>query len=164
MKTLHIARHAKSSWEYPELSDEERPLLRKGIKRTRKSGAFLRDKKIRIDHIISSPAVRAYETARILAGFLNYPEDQIKVVNSVYHANTNVLLDQLYSLPDEINSVMLVGHNPMFTNFANHFLTTKIDWLPTSGIVSIDFNTDKWENIMMAERETKFLIFPRKLQ
>ena len=164
MKTLHIARHAKSSWEYPELSDEERPLLRKGIKRTRKSGAFLKDNKIRIDHIISSPAVRAYETARILAGFLNYPEDHIKVVNSLYYANTNVLLDQLYSLPDEINSVMLVGHNPMFTNFANHFLTTKIDWLPTSGIVSIDFNTDKWENIMMAERETKFLIFPRKLQ
>ncbi len=161
MKTLHIARHAKSSWEYPELSDEERPLLRKGIKRTRKTGSFLKDNKIRIDHIISSPAVRAYETARILAEVLNYPEDHLKVVNSLYHANTNVLLDQLYSLPDEINSVMLVGHNPMFTSFANHFLTTKIDWLPTSGIVSIDFNTDKWENIMMAERETRFLIFPR---
>jgi len=164
MKTLHIARHAKSSWDYPELSDEERPLLRKGIKRTRKTGTFLKDKKIRIDKIISSPAVRAYETARILAGVLNYPEDQIKVVNSLYHANTNVLLDQLYSLPDEIDSVMLVGHNPMFTNFANHFLAVKIDWLPTSGIVSIDFNTDKWENIMMAERETRFLVFPRKLQ
>jgi phosphohistidine phosphatase len=163
MKTLYIVRHAKSSWKYPELTDEERPLLEKGKKRTRKVIDYLLDKNTKVDLIISSHAVRAMETARILAHALGYPEDNILISRQVYHANAEQLYDQFFDLSDEVEDLMIVGHNPAFTNFANHFLDKKIDWLPTSGIVSVSFNTRLWVNINMAERSTNFVVYPREL-
>ncbi|HQQ12358.1 MAG TPA: histidine phosphatase family protein, partial [Bacteroidales bacterium] len=67
MKTLYIVRHAKSSWDFPEVSDHDRPLLEKGKKRTRKIIDFLQKKKVKPDLIISSSALRARETAGYLA-------------------------------------------------------------------------------------------------
>ncbi len=163
MKTLYIVRHAKSSWKYPELSDEERPLLEKGKKRTRKIIDFLLEKEVSVDHMISSHAVRALETARIIAHALQYPEENIRVSRQIYHASAEQLYDQFFDLSDDINSLMIVGHNPTFTNFANQFLEEKIDWLPTSGVVSISFDTRLWVNLPIARRKTNFVAIPREL-
>lgn len=163
MKTLYIVRHAKSSWKYPELTDEERPLLEKGKKRTRKVIDYLLDKNTKVDLIISSHAVRALETARILAHALGYAEDNILISRQVYHASAEQLYDQFFDLSNEVENLMIVGHNPAFTSFANHFLDKKIDWLPTSGIVSVSFDTRLWVNINMAERSTNFVVYPREL-
>jgi len=163
MKTLYIVRHAKSSWDHPGLSDDERPLIKKGIKRTNKIAAFLQDKDIKVDRFISSYAVRAHETAKIIAGTLAYPENKISISRQLYHGSTDHIYDELHALPDDIESVMIFGHNPTFTSLANHFLSEKTDWLPTSAVVAISFNTDKWTEITLAEQKTKFVIFPRDL-
>ncbi|NQT77762.1 MAG: histidine phosphatase family protein [Bacteroidetes bacterium] len=163
MKTLYIVRHAKSSWDFPGLLDEERPLLQKGIKRTLKVADFLLEKNIRVDLIISSHAVRAHETAKIIAGALGYPEEKILISIQVYHGSSNQLYDELFKLTDDIKSVMMFGHNPAFSSFANHFLKKKIDWLPTSGIVAINFETDQWTQIPLAKGKTDFVIFPKDL-
>jgi len=74
MKTLIVARHAKSSWDFPQLKDEDRPLLSKGKKRISKIILSLQKEKIaRPGLIISSHAVRAFETSRIFASFFQYP-------------------------------------------------------------------------------------------
>ena len=163
MKTLYLVRHAKSSWEYPQLKDDERPLLQKGVKRTEKIGKYLKENNITIDRIITSHAVRANDTARILSNAVGFPQDKIEVIAKIYHASEESLLEQLYSLSDEVDSVMLVGHNPVFTEFANLFLETRIDWLVTSGVVCIDFDADSWENILMSTRKTRFMVFPKHL-
>jgi phosphohistidine phosphatase len=163
MKTLYIVRHAKSSWKYPDLADDERPLLEKGKKRTKKIIDYLVDKKITVDYIISSHAVRALETAKILAHALNYPVDDIKVDHEIYYANADKLFNQFYDLPARFDSVMIVGHNPTLTNFANQFISPLIDWLPTSGIICVDFNTNRWEEIPVAKRETRFIVYPKML-
>lgn len=163
MKTLYLVRHAKSSWNYPELMDEERPLLEKGKKRTKKVIDYLLKNKVEVDCIKSSHAVRAMETAKIIAHALNYPVDGIKVERQIYHANAELLFDQFFDLPESVDSLMLVGHNPAFTNFANYFLDRKIDWLPTSGVVSITFKTDAWDQIIQAKRKTNFVVLPKKL-
>ncbi len=67
------------------------------------------------------------------------------------------------ALPDEKNVVMLVGHNPAMTQLANVFLYDKIDYLPTTGVVSIGFNTNKWHQISLANRELQFYVFPKML-
>lgn len=162
MKTLYIVRHAKSSWEY-NVPDDERPLLQKGIKRTNKIAAYLQKKNIKPDLIISSHAVRALDTAKIIAEAIGYPEEKISVSSQVYHGGTDQLYDELFKLPDDIQSVMLFGHNPTFTSFANHFLNKKIEWLPTSAVVSIAFKTDTWVKIPMCKWSTKFVITPREL-
>ena len=163
MKTLYIVRHAKSSWNFPELSDEERPLLEKGKKRTRKIINFLQEKDVSVDLIISSHATRALETARIIAHGIGYTVDNIRISQQVYYASADQLYDQFFDLSDDIQSLMIVGHNPAFTNFANHFLDKKIDWLPTSGVVSVTFDTNIWVNLPLAKRKMNFIIYPKQL-
>ena len=163
MKTLFIVRHAKSSWDHPGLADDERPLLPKGIKRTNKTAGYLQEKGITADLIISSHAIRALDTAKIIAEAIGYPEEKIFISRQVYHGGTNQLYDELFRLTDDIQSVMLFGHNPAFTSFANHFLKKKIEWLPTSGVVAISFNTDKWTEIPLAKYNKDFVIFPKNL-
>jgi len=164
MKSLYIVRHAKSSWEFPELNDDERPLLPKGKKRTRKVISYLLEKQTRVDLIISSHAVRAYETAKLIAKAIDYPVDRIDVRSRLYHADTDDLLNQLFAVPDEIDSVMMVGHNPGFTRFASYFDSAAPDWLPTSGIVKINFNTSRWNEILAVEPEPAFIVYPKMLR
>ncbi|MFO8129976.1 MAG: histidine phosphatase family protein [Bacteroidales bacterium] len=163
MKTLYLVRHAKSSWKHPELLDEERPLLEKGKSRTWKVIDFLLSRKITVDLIKSSHAVRALETAKIIAHALKFPEENIIVEKQIYHADSYRLLDQFFDVSDSFESLMLVGHNPACTNLANYFLEKRIDWLPTSGVVSISFDTDKWAELINAGRKTNFVVFPKKL-
>lgn len=164
MKTLYIVRHAKSSWDHPDLHDHDRPLLEKGKKRTKKIIDHLTDKQIKVDYILSSSAVRALETAKYLARALHYPLEEIKVDSQIYRADANKLKDQFYDLSDKLKSIMIVGHNPTFTNFANYFLEEKIDWLPTSGVISINFDTDQWDRIFEAESRLNFFITPKMLK
>ncbi len=163
MKTLYIVRHAKSSWDFPGLGDEERPLLEKGKKRTQKISKYLLEKNVSLDLILSSHATRALETAKILAHALAYPEDEIRISEQIYHSNADRLYDQFYDLSDDVEKLMIVGHNPTFTNFANHFLDEKIDWLPTSGIVSVSFDTAHWMKLDIAKKTVNFVIFPSEL-
>lgn len=161
MKTLYITRHAKSSWEFPNLSDHERPLLEKGKKRTKKISNYLIRNNIKIDLIISSHAVRAYETAKIIAKAIQYPVDNIRTDQMIYYSGADNLAGLFFDISENINSAMIVGHNPTFTNFANQFLVEKIDWLQTSGIVCLSFDTNKWEEISAANCKTNFVIYPK---
>ena len=164
MKTLYIVRHAKSSWEFPRLSDQERPLLDKGRQRTKLMAKYLKTNKIAIDLIISSHATRAYETAVLIAKDLGYPIESIQINRMLYHANAENIFDQFYEVPDQVNTLMIVGHNPTFTDFANQFLEKKIDWLPTSGVVSVSFNMSGWDKIQETKPNTNFVIFPKMLK
>ncbi len=73
------------------------------------------------------------------------------------------ILNQFYDLPDRFDSVMIVGHNPSLTDFVNLFLKSPIENLPTSGVVSFTFDTDKWEKLADAGRKTNFVLFPKEL-
>ncbi len=163
MKTIYIIRHGKSAWDDPNLKDHDRTLLQKGITRTEKVGNYLADQNIRPDIMVSSSAVRALETSKILAAKLNYPEEKIRIESDIYHQGTEYLMELLYGLPNDVNSVILVGHNPTFTHFANKFLGHPIDGLPTTGTVSITFKTEKWEEINVATKNTNFVIAPKML-
>ena len=163
MKTIYVVRHAKSSWDAIDLPDEKRPLLAKGKQRTKKVIEYLKENHILVDQIMSSHAVRAYETAKLLAHGLKYPVEKIIINSQIYHADGEGILNQLYDLPDRIGSVMIVGHNPSLTDFINLFLKSPVENLPTSGVVSFSFDTDNWEKIPLASRKTNFILFPKEL-
>ena len=71
MKTLYLARHAKSSWKHPELSDIERPLNKRGKRDAPIIGNLLKEKGVNPDILISSPAVRARKTAVAIAEIID---------------------------------------------------------------------------------------------
>ncbi|HNQ59318.1 MAG TPA: histidine phosphatase family protein [Bacteroidales bacterium] len=161
MKTLIVARHAKSSWDFPQLKDEDRPLLSKGKKRISKIILSLQKEKIaRPGLIISSHAVRAFETSRIFASFFQYPENQIQVSQTVYYGNKDHITDLFYSIDDDIDSVMIVGHNPNILAFINQFLLDPLDGLPTSGVVILELPIESWTELAGAKASTIQKIFP----
>ncbi len=164
MKTLTLMRHAKSSWKEAVQSDLERPLLEKGLKRTRLIIDFLQGKEFIPEMILTSHAVRALETARIMAYVFNVPDDKLRIEKSIYTASAEEYFDQFFDIPRQISHVLLVGHNPAITNFANRFLQQKIDYLPTSGIVSISFETGRWEELPLAGHRLLFITYPKMLK
>jgi phosphohistidine phosphatase len=163
MKRLYIVRHAKSDWSQPGQNDEDRKLLGKGIKRTHKILEFLKQHDTRPDLIISSPAIRAISTASLLAEGLGYPLAEIQQERIIYRGDSDDIMDFIYETPQNIESLMVVGHNPTFTNLANRFLDEMMEWLPTTGVVCIQFETENWQEIRKCKRETAFVVFPKML-
>lgn len=143
------------------MPDEKRPLLEKGKKRTKKVIDILYDKKVRVDFILSSHAVRALDTAKILAHALKYPVESIRVEPHLYLTDGDGIFNHFYDLPEKYSTVMIVGHNPALTDFVNNFLDPRIDNLPTSGIVSISFDTHDWALVPGAEFKVNFAVFPK---
>lgn len=163
MKNLYVLRHAKSSWSFSELADDQRPLLEKGKKRTRKTIEFMLKEGVRPELMISSHAVRAFETAKIVAHALNYKQNSLVVSRFLYSCDADGIFNELFAVNDDIQSVMVIGHNPTLTNFVNKYLDAPVDYLPTSGLVGIAFETDKWSELPLAPARTLFLAFPKEL-
>lgn len=164
MKTLYIVRHAKSSWENIQLSDHDRPLLPVGVKKTKRIANYLNERKLLPELMLSSTAKRAFETAKLIAKMTGYPVNKIKTSSALYHAGSDDIYSELYALDNLIESVMIFGHNPTFTYFVNQYLDPRIDNLPTTGVVCIEFNCDKWEDINDSSYRVNFVVFPRMLK
>ncbi len=163
MKTLYLVRHAKSSWKFPELDDFERPLNKRGKRDAPAMGHFLKDKDIMPDIIISSPAVRASMTTRIISDILSYPLSRVKYSDKIYEADTASLLKVVSGVDNKYNSTMLVGHNPGMTYFANMLASARIDNIPTCGIICTELDISSWQEILENCGTFKFFKFPKNL-
>jgi phosphohistidine phosphatase len=143
-RQLVIVRHGKSDWGSPELEDIDRPLKPRGLKDANRMAKKLQKKGFTPDLIVSSPATRARSTAMIFAQELGYDPKKIKVMEELYHANANALVNIARHLPSEYFRVMLFGHNPGFMDFVNIYYPKKIDNLPTCGVVILTFDKGSW--------------------
>lgn len=162
MKKLYLARHAKSSWDYPELSDFERPLNKRGKRDAPYMGKVLHDLNVRPDKIISSPAIRAYFTARTIASRLNYPVEKIDTSEIIYEAGAGELIEFIQSISDDINTLMLFGHNPSLTLTSNYLSDRSLDNIPTCAIVCIEFDVDSWSQVKTDKGKFLFFEYPKK--
>jgi len=162
MKRLYLVRHAKSSWDDASLADIDRPLNSRGKNNAPEMGKRLNKQGILPDLLISSPANRAYSTAKKISNEIGYPKKKIKVSDKIYHGSNNSILSVLQSLPDKINHVMLFGHNPGFTDFANLLCNINIYNIPTAGIVAIDFKIEHWSDCAYGNGELMFFDYPKK--
>jgi phosphohistidine phosphatase len=161
MKTLYLLRHAKSSWSFDELSDQERPLNDRGRDDAPLMGQALAKRRICPDLVVSSPAVRAMSTAVLVAREMRYPHEKIVVEPSIYGAEVDDLLAVIRNLPDAAGSVLLVGHNPTITETANALSPTNFDEMPTAAVVCLHFDCDQWEQVSKANAEFYFYDYPR---
>ena len=147
MKKLFLVRHAKSSWSNPDLDDIDRPLNKRGKRDAPFMGKVLKEKNIYPDLIISSPAERAFITAKTVAGKINYPLKDIQTFDRLYHGGFKDLLVTLKGIDQSINTVMLFGHNPGLTDLSNYISDQHIENIPTTGIVEIDLRVNNWKEI-----------------
>jgi phosphohistidine phosphatase len=161
MKTLYLMRHAKSSWDFDDLTDKERPLNNRGREDAPLMGQALAKRSIQLDLLVSSPAVRAMSTAALVAHEVNYPPNQIDVVERLYRAEVLDMLDIVRGLPDPANSVLLVGHNNTITDFANLLSPNQLNELPTAAIVCLKFSCDHWAEVDRSNAEFYFYDYPK---
>ena len=163
MKTLLLMRHAKSSWGNPALSDHDRPLNKRGEGACRLIGSFLSEQGIFPDQIISSTATRAKDTVAGLLETLS-AEGDVTYTRELYHADVDTLLEQLQTLPDEIEIVMLVGHNPGMDDFLD-VICDEQEHMPTAAIAEIEFDISHWQELTdHTPAELKHLWKPKEIR
>jgi len=145
MKTLYIMRHAKSSWADTDLADFDRPLNDRGQRDAPFMGNVMRDNGYAPDIILSSPAVRARETARSVkkGGDLN---GEIVFDDRIYEASPQSLKQVVSEIGDKHTSAMLVGHNPGIEGFIR-YLTGTLEPMPTAALAVIELNTASWSGV-----------------
>ena len=162
MKTLTIVRHAKSSWDNPGLSDRERPLNKRGKRDAPVMGARIKEHGIRPSLIISSPANRAWTTARIIAAEIAYPIEFLQRESNLYLASVDEILDVIAGQDEGFNNLMIVGHNPGLTEFANFLSPGLTNNLPTAGVVTVEIDQDDWS--LYERPSTRLLVhdYPKK--
>jgi phosphohistidine phosphatase len=163
MKTLYLLRHAKSSWNFDELSDQERPLNDRGRSDAPHMGQALLKRDIRLDLVVSSPAVRALSTAVLVARELSYPHNKIVVEPGIYGADVDELVAIIQALPDTAESVMLVGHNPTITETANALSPSSLNEMPTAAVVCLRFDCEQWAEVSRQNAEFYFYDYPRNV-
>ncbi len=146
MKSLYLMRHGKSSWEIAGLVDRERPLLEKGIDRTERRAKELKKSGVRLDAIWTSDAVRAVQTAEIVRKEFGLEKESVFVDPLIYDADrADELRKVVRSFPDDFESILLVGHNPLITEFAQLFFRDLLDDMKTSQVVAVEFAD--WTNL-----------------
>ncbi|MGD9947805.1 MAG: histidine phosphatase family protein [Desulfobulbus sp.] len=162
MKRLLICRHAKSSWTDPNLRDFDRPLNKRGKSDAPEMGRRLAAHGVQPDLICASPAVRAMETARHYAKQLGYPFARIRFNPGQYEAGVALLLSLLQEVHQEVDTLMMVGHNPESTMLANFLSGLMIENIPTSGVVALEFAVQTWQEIVPGSGTLLFFDYPKK--
>lgn len=162
MKILLLVRHAKSSWDNSLLSDFDRPLNERGKENAPVMAHRLKQKKIKIEAFVSSPAKRAKKTAKIFMKELGADEDELILVPSLYDASVNDFYKAIEDLKDTFNCVALFSHNPGITDFINSLDCHPVYNMPTSGVYAIEIHTEKWHQFKDAEKKFLFFDFPKK--
>ncbi len=161
MKKITIIRHAKSSWEH-RVTDFERPLKKRGLEDASLVSFCAKDKINKPDFILSSDANRARSTAAIFIKTLDFQSVDFQLDNKLYDFSGNDLIQVIKNCDDAINHLMIFGHNFAITSFVNTYGSVLYDNVPTSGLVSIDFNSNSWQDLMPGKTILK--IFPKDLK
>jgi phosphohistidine phosphatase len=164
MKTLCIIRHAKSSWANEELHDIERPLADRGLKDAPAMAKILAKKHLMPDLIFSSPALRAFSTARIFCDGLGIDKNKISIHNDLYFANHQKVIKLLQTVGAGPDVIFLFGHNPTLSNLCHALCHTFKEEIPTCGIVIMQFAVDSWGLVEEGTGKLADYTYPKKLK
>lgn len=163
MKTLYLIRHAKSSWKDAELrADIERPLNDRGKRDAPFMGALLRSRGIRPERLVSSPAIRAFKTAKLIGEELGIDKKDIAIRQEIYEATPYTILNIIQSFDDQWSTTALFGHNPTLTEVANWYAEEPLFNLPTCGIVAIEFPVATWQEAGFDNGKVLWVEYPKK--
>jgi len=169
-KYLSLLRHAKSSWGEPGLDDFDRPLNERGQREAPVVAEWIADQGLtqpagRPTLILSSPACRAITTAAAAADALELSAAQIQTDQRAYLAAPNDWLDLLAKQSDDINHLLIVGHNPGLEDLLFNLAGAVVTQLPTAAFVTLELPLSQWANIDQVNGTATCTakMFPRQL-
>ena len=144
---LYLLRHAQSADKQIGQADKERALTAKGSAESNAVGNFLKEKSLIPDLIITSSAVRAKTTAEVVARILSYKSDRLILRDDLYRAYDSIFSQIVQDINDDINRVMIVGHNPTITLFLDHIRQQVNEELLPSELVVLKFGFSSWKEV-----------------
>lgn len=144
-KELLLLRHGKSDWN-TDSTDYYRPLTQRGKHNAQQMGEWLLRQQLQPDLIISSPALRALSTAEISCEAMDIPIQSIQTDEIIYEASLSNLIQLLANIPNEIERLLLVGHNPGFEQLLSYFVPTiampeDFKLMPTSALAYLQVDS-----------------------
>jgi phosphohistidine phosphatase len=146
-KTLYLVRHAKSSWKDMSLSDHDRPLNKRGKRSAPDMGQRMARQGHKPELIVSSTAMRAQTTARLIARELEIDDLEIITDRDLYFSGIGGMRSVLEATDDRYQSVMMVGHNPTMTDLMTTLSNTHLYNMPTCAIAIIGFDMASWGDL-----------------
>jgi phosphohistidine phosphatase len=168
MRTLYLLRHAKSSWDDPDLGDFDRPLAPRGIDATQRIAAHMREQGIAPEVVLCSPAVRTKETLAGLGDPLG--SARVSLERDMYEAHETDLLAVLRTVGSEVESVLMIGHNPSIQRLAlllcaeGELLGRVRSKYPTAALATLAIESADWHRLRMGDATLEAFVTPKELQ
>lgn len=165
-RELLIMRHAKSDWSSGASGDFERPLNRRGREAAPRMGRWLIEQRLHPDQVVSSPALRAAQTARLVTAELGFDERQIDWREEIYEAAPGTLLRLLAVLP-ALPRTLLIGHNPGLERLLAYLVASlpspeDANLLPTATVARLRLGDD-WGDLQPGSGQLLALVRPKSL-
>jgi phosphohistidine phosphatase len=163
-----MLRHGKSSWSDPTLADIDRPLAPRGERASRKLAKYMRRKRIQPALVLCSPSLRTRQTLEAVESSLG-ERFAVEVMPQLYAASEEELLERLRAVPEDVSSVMLVGHNPGLHNLALVLASRGVDLpqleekFPTGALATLVVHSESWAALEPGEAELVDYVVPRQL-
>lgn len=162
-RKIVLIRHGKAAPMDAFKKDIDRVLMERGVNDGYKVGYKLVEEGVKPDLILTSPAARASHTALILTRSMRVGSDILKVEDNLYHCTTESILNEITTLPDSVETVFIVAHNPGITDMAYHLSRGATTFLPTTGTAVLEFDIDSWDQLDGKDPESYLFIKPREL-
>lgn len=174
MKQLFLLRHAKSAWDDPSVGDHDRPLAPRGIKASHRMGQYMKSHGLLPDMVVCSTAVRAADTLLNVMAELESVQPvrpPVEHDRAMYLCGWQAWMDRIRYTPDDINKLLVVGHNPDMHNLAlmlcrngpEDQLARLASHYPTGALTQIEMDSDKWATISAENCRLVNFVVPRQL-
>ena len=164
MKQLILVRHAKSSWSEPGLSDIERPLNDRGKRDAPFMADYLQNKGLVPDRLISSPAVRAYTTAKHFRRTLGLEKTALSKETELYFGSESDWMYMINALDESVQFPAFFSHNPTITYFSNGFQNAAFENVPTCGVVHLSSTAETWKDLDQNNTTVIAHYFPKEVR
>ncbi len=145
MKRVILFRHGEASFD--SVSDFQRSLTENGITSVAVSAQQLIDANIFPQIVIASAAQRTVETSNVLCEAMKLTVGNCKYMNKLYSQGADAYISEIIGHSDDVESIMIVGHNPSVSELANHFSNDMFFQLAPAGFVVVEFETNYWNHI-----------------
>lgn len=162
-RQLILIRHTKSSWADLGMRDFDRPLKKDRTDDAKSMAKHLKELGVKPDLILCSPALRTKQTVEFFCDKLNYDYNKIEFDMRLYESSAEDYTQVVREGNEEIRTLVVVGHNPSITDFANQFLQNKISEVPTTGVICLEFESDNWEINRATPCKLKYFLAPKTI-
>ena len=163
MKQLIVLRHGKSDWNADYGTDHDRPLAKRGRAAALSMGHFLSHIGWTPEVILASTAMRASETARLVAegGGWTHP---VEARREIYGGSVESILGLVLDQSEAHHLVLLVGHEPTCSDLASRAIGGGELRFPTAAMVRIDFAVERWADVELGRGVLAWFVTPKLLK